>query len=256
VPASEENDESFGEVARDEGLIEEGGSYGADPQSAFPRALLRDGVSFPKAIPENPADTPSTSSAMSGEHREHTSFVIPGVSTYRTEFAAFAHTADTTQVTQQEESQESRPDKAAPLHAPALLPHTPEATKFESELLSRLEHLVTESAKVQHSPETLRTSVLALSPNPAAQMGVPNRERGDTDVARRLTHLQRTVSELAATVAAQAARMRDEYQAQGRERQPPPQRTVVIQRGDASSTTPRAFWERSRLGRLHLRTGR
>jgi hypothetical protein len=31
---------------------------------------------------------------------------------------------------------------------------------------------------------------------------------------------------------------------------------VVVQREDASSTTPRAFWERSRLGRFSLKTGR
>src|SRR5215831_4667984 len=36
---------------------EEGGS--ADPQSDFPHALLRDGASLPRAIPENPADTRS-----------------------------------------------------------------------------------------------------------------------------------------------------------------------------------------------------
>ena len=99
-------------------------------------------------------------------------------------------------------------------------------------------------------------SVVSRSPSPVEQMGVPNGEHGDTDVARRLAHLQRTVNELAATVAAQAVHIRDERQAQGRERMTPPQRTVVVQRVDASSTTPRAFWERSRLGRLHLRTGR
>ncbi|MGH8487402.1 MAG: hypothetical protein ACREXS_00635 [Gammaproteobacteria bacterium] len=127
---------------------------------------------------------------------------------------------------------------------------------FDSAFLSRLEPLVTEGAKAQHSSEAQRPSVVSRSPNPVEQMGVPNGERGDADVARRLTQLQRTVSESAATVAAQTAHMRDESQAQGRERKTPPQHMVVVQRGDVSSTTPRAFWERSRLGRLHLRTGR
>ena len=256
LPVSEQNDESFREGAPAAGWLEEGGSPDADPQSESSGALRRDGVSLPRAIPENPAEMRSTSSAMSGEHRQHTSFVIPGVSTHRTAFAAVSHPADTMQVTPQEESPESGLGKAAPLHAAVSLLHAPEAAMFESELLSQREHLVTEGAKAQDRPETPRTSVVTRSPSPVEQMGVPNGEQGDADVARRLTHLQRTVNELAATVAAQAAHMRDERQAQGRERQTPPQRLIVSQRGDTSSTTPRAFWERSRLGRVHLRTGR
>lgn len=255
LPASTENDESFREVALDEGLIEEGGIPDTDAQSEFPRLLLRDGVAFPRAIPENPADTRSMPSAISEEQRAHTSLVIPGVSTHRTAFVALSHTSDTTQVTQPEASQEPRPDQAAPLHAPVSLPHRHETAMPDSEFLSRLAHFVTDGAKAQHSPETQRRPVAARSPSPVEQMGVPNGERGDAEVARQLTQLQRTVSELAATVSAQAAHMRDESQAQGRERKTP-QRMVVVQRGDASSTTPHAFWERSRLGRVHLRTGR
>jgi hypothetical protein len=271
LPASEGNDESFREVALDEGLIEEGGRAGTDTperpisalhtyetgaRSDFPRSLLRDDASLSRAILENPADTRSTATTMPAEQREQTSFVIPGVSTHRTEFTALAHTVDTTKVTQPEESQDPSPDKAAPLHAPVSLPHAHKTAMFEVDFLSRLEHLVTEGAKVQHSAETQRTSMAALLPNPVEQMGAPNGEQGNSDVDRRLTQLQRMVNELAATVSAQAAHMRDERQAQGRERKPPPQRMVVVQRGEASSTTPRAFWERSRLGRFHLRTGR
>jgi hypothetical protein len=159
-------------------------------------------------------------------------------------------------VAQQQDSQEPSPDKAAPVPAPVSLPPTRETAMFESEFLSRLEHLVTRDAKAQHRPETRRTSVAALSPSPVERMGLPSEERGEADVARRLTQLQRTVSDLAATVSAQGAQLRDESQAQWRERKTPPQRMVVVQRVDASSTTPRAFWERSRLGRLHLKTGR
>ena len=84
-----------------------------------------------------------------------------------------------------------------------------------------------------------------------------NGERGGHDLAQRFEHLQRTVRELAATVSSQAARHRDESQAQQRERQTPPlQRLVIMKHSDASSTTPRAFWERSRLGRFYLKTGR
>jgi hypothetical protein len=256
LPASEENAEGFREGAPDEGLSEEGGSAGADPQSDIPRSLLRHGATLPRAVPENPVDTRSTATTMPAEQREQTSFVIPGVSMHKAAFAALSHTADTTQVMQPEEAQESSSNKMTPLRAPVSFPHTRETAMFDSEFLSRLEHLVTEGAKAQNGSETQRPSVAARSPSPVEQMGVANEARGDTEVARRLTQLQRTVNELAATVSAQAAHMRDERQAQGRERQTPPQRTAVVQRVDASSTTPRAFWERSRLGRLHLRIGR
>ena len=83
-----------------------------------------------------------------------------------------------------------------------------------------------------------------------------NGERGGQDLAQRFEQLQRTVRELAATVSSQETRHRDESQAQRRERQTSPQRTVIIKHSDALSTTPRAFWERSRLGRFHLKTGR
>jgi len=259
LPASEESDESFREGALDEELIEEGSRAGVDSRSDFPRSVLRDGASLSRAIPENPADIRSTATTMTAEQREQTSFVIPGVSTHRTEFAALSHMSDTTKVTQPEEAQEPSPDQVAPLHASVSLLHPREMGVFDSELLSKLkkfEHLVTKVTKAQPTPETQRLSVMAHSPNPVEQMGVANGERGDTDVALRLTQLQRTVSELAATVSTQAAHMRDQSQAQGRERKTPPQRMVVIQRADASSTTPRAFWERSRLGHFHLRTGR
>lgn len=254
--ASGESDESVRAGALDEGLSEEGGSVGADSHSNFPRSLPYGGALLPKTTPEHPAERRSTTTTMSAEPREQTSFVIPGVSTQRTAFAALSHTADTAQVTQQAEALETSPDKVAPLHAPVLLPHTRDAAMFDSEFLSRIEHRVTEGAPAQHSSEAQRPSVVSRSPSPVEQMGVPHGERGDTDVARRLTQLQRTVSALVATVSAQAAHMQDESQAQGRERKTPPQRMVVVQRVDTSSTTPRAFWERSRLGRFHLRTGR
>lgn len=253
---SEENDEGFPEEARYEGLIEERARAGADARNDFLRLSPREGASLSRAIPENPAHARPAAAKMPAEQREPTSVVIPGVSTRRTEFAAFSHTTDQAKVTQPAKALEPSPDKAAPLHAPAALPQPRERTRFASEFLSRLEHLVTEDAKVQRSAEVQRPAMVSRSPSPVEQVGVGNGERGDTDVARRLMQLQRTVNELAATVSAQAAHLRDERQAQGRERKTPPQRLVVVQRGDASSTTSCAFWERSRLGRWQLRTGR
>jgi hypothetical protein len=194
---------------------------------------------------------------MSVEHREHTSFVIPGISTHRTKFAALSHTSATTKVNQPEESQEPGPDKMAPVHAPVSIPHPPGTAMFDGQFLSRLEHLVVEGAKARNDSETQRRSVMALSPSLVEQMGVSNGEQRDTDVARRLAQLQRVVSDLAATVSSQAARSRDESQLQSRDQERTPlQRMVIIKRSDVLSTTPRAFWERSRLGRFYLRTGR
>jgi hypothetical protein len=120
--ASGESDESFREGALDEGWSEEGGSVGTDSQSDFPGVLLHGGASLPTTKPENPADTRSTATKMPTEQREQTHFVIPGVSTHRTEFAALSPTSDTTKVTPQAEALETSPDQVAPLHAPVLLP--------------------------------------------------------------------------------------------------------------------------------------
>ena len=256
LPESEENEESFREIALDEESIEAGGSAGTHPQSDFPGSLPRDGASFPRAMPENPADRRSAPAAMSVENREHTSFVIPGVSTHRTEFAALSHTSDTTKVTQPEESQEPGPDKMAPMHPPVSLPHPRETAMFDSEFLSRLEHLAIQGANARNDSETQRRSVMALSPSLVEQIGISNGQQSDNDVARRFAQLQRVVTDLAARISSQAAQIRDESQAQQRERKTPPQRMVVVQRVNASSTTPRAFWERSRLGRFYLKTGR
>ena len=254
--ASGESDEGLPEGARDAGLSQERERTGVDSRSDVPRALPRGGASLPQSQPESPAETHSTSTRTPGEHHEHTSFVIPGVSMQRTEFTALSHPADTAQVTPQAAAPATGPDQGAPLHASILLPHTRTATMFDGELLSRLEQLVTDGAQAQHGLAAQRPAVVSRSPSPVEQMGVPHGEHGDTAMARQLAQLQRTVSELAATIAAQAIHTRDQSQAQARERMTPPQRTVVVQRVDASSTTPGAFWERSRLGRLHLRTGR
>jgi hypothetical protein len=246
LPASEENDQNFCEIALEEELIEARGSTSTDPQNHFPAALPD--AAFSRATPGKPADARSAPSAMSVENREHTSFVIPGVSTHRTEFTALSHTSGTTKSSQVEQSEELGTDKMAPEHAPASLLHPHDSGTFDHQFFSRLEHLVTEGAKARNDSETQRRPVMAFE-----QMGVTNGEQGDTELARRLAQLQRVVDELAATL----SRNRDERQAQPRERKTPPlQRMVIIKQSDASPTTPRAFWERSRLGRFYLKTGR
>jgi hypothetical protein len=249
LPAPEESNEGFGETAPDEGVIEETRSavadfperlarrlvYETDTPSDLPRAPLRDGTPFSRAMRENATDARSTLTEPSAEQREQTRLVIPGVSTHRTDFPALSQTADTPTISVEGKPRDAIPQQAASLNAPVSLPDAREMTTSDVELLTRLEQLVTEGARAQ---------------------GMQNGERGGQELARRLEQLQRTVRELAATVSSQAARNRDESQAHGRERKTPPERRVVVQRVEASSTAPHAFWERSRLGRFYLKTGR
>ena len=109
VASGEENDESFGETAPDEGVIEETRGavadfperlarslpYETDTPRDFPRAPRRDGAPFSRAMRENAADARSTLTQPSAEQREQTRLVIPGVSTHRTAFPALSQTADT-----------------------------------------------------------------------------------------------------------------------------------------------------------------
>jgi hypothetical protein len=250
LPASEENDESFREVALDEGFTEEVGNkstdrherpistlhtYETDPQSDFPRAPLRHGDRFSRAMRENAADARSKPTEPSAEHREQTRLVIPGVSTHRTPFPTLFQTTDTPTISVEGEPRDAIPQQAAPLNAPVSLPHAREMTTSDVELLTRLEQLVIEGASAQ---------------------GMQNGERGGQDLAQRFEHLQRTVRDLAATVSSQAAQMRDNNQTHRHGRTTPAERVVVVPRVNASSSTPRAFWERSRLGRSYLKTGR
>src|SRR5262245_21885977 len=163
LPESEENDERFREIAADEELIEAGSSTDADPQSNLPASLPRDDASFSGATPRKPVDARSAPSAMSVEHRERTSFGIPGVSMHRTEFAVLSHT-DATKATLPAESRESESDKMSPLHARLSLPHAPELAIFDNEFLSRLEHLVIGGAKGRNDSLIQPRSVMPLSP--------------------------------------------------------------------------------------------
>jgi hypothetical protein len=250
LPAPEGSDESFGETAPDEGGTEEAREAVAD----FP---VHDSAPFARARRENATDARQALTPPSAEQREQTRLVIPGVSTHRTAFPALSQTADTPTLSMGGEPLHAIPPPATPLNAPVSLPQAREVTTSDVELLTRLEQLVTEGARAQKGSEARSWASAPLPPGPLEQIGMQNGERAGQDLAQRLEQLQRTVRELAATVASQATRHRDESQAQRRERQAPPlPRTVIITRSDASSTTPRAFLERSRLGRFHLKTGR
>jgi hypothetical protein len=250
LAVAEESDESFGETAADEGVIEQTRGAVADStqrlsrslvyESDTPRGFLRaprhDGASFSRSIRENSADARSTLTEPSAEQREQTRLVIPGVSIHRTDFPALSQTTDTPTISVEGGPRDTIPQQAAPLNAPVSLPRAREMTTSNVELLTRLEQLVTDGVKVQ---------------------GMQNGERRGQDLAQRLEHLQRTVRDLAATVSSQGARNRNESQVQPRERKTPPrQRTVIIERSDRPSTTPHAFWERNRLSRFYLKSGR
>lgn len=250
-PENEENDKGFHEIARDEESIEAERSAGADAQDNFPASLPRRGALSSGVVPQHPVDQRSAPAA----HREPASFDIPGVSTHRTEFTALLRTSESTKVTRPEESPKPSPDKTA-RHALASLAHPHDQPMLDSEFLSRLEHLFSESPRVPNDSETKRASVMAPSLSLVEQLAVPNGEERDIDLPRRLAQLQRVVSELSATVVSQAAQVRDGRGAQWRERKTPPERTVVVQRIETPAATPHAFWERSRLGRFYLKNGR
>jgi hypothetical protein len=76
------------------------------------------------------------------------------------------------------------------------------------------------------------------------------------DVAASIDQLRRTLKELAAKVASGKARTQDETPTQQTVQTPPPavQRVVIIKPAAPRSGPPRAFWERSYLGRWSWRT--
>ena len=257
LPESEDNERSFHEIARDEELIEAGGNAGADPHNDFRGSLPDHGASFSRVLPENPLDGRLAPSGISVEHREHASFVIPGVSTHRPAFPALSEIADIPTISVEGEPRDAISQPTAPLNAPVSLPRALEMTTSDVELLTRLEQLVTDGVKAQKSSEVRTRSSAPRSPGLPGQMGMENAERAGQELAQRFEQLQRTVRELAATVSSQAARNRDESQLHSRDQKKTPlQRMVIIKRSEGPPTTPRAFWERSRLGRFYLRTGR
>jgi hypothetical protein len=251
LPAPEESHEGFEETP-DEGVIAEARGAGAD----FP-ALRRDGTPFSQAGREHAAAARVMPTALSAEQREPSHLVIPGVSTHRTAFPALSRTADTPTLSTAGEPQHAIPPQTAPLSAPASPPQARQVTTVDVELLTRLAQLVTAGTRTQQDAPAWPGASAPLSPAPVEPIRLPNAEAGDQDLAQRFAQLQRTVHDLAATVSSQAARHSDDSQAQRRARQTPPrQRRRVMNRADEPSTTPRAFWQRRRLGRLALRTGR
>ena len=146
----------------------------------------------------------------------------------------------------EEEPWAPSPHQAAARNAPVSLPHAPETTTVEDELLTRLEHLVPEGARARKGAEVRPPSITPSRSHPVEPMGVQNGRARRSDLAQRVDQLQRTVRELAATVSSQAARHRDESQAQPRERKtPPPQRMVIIKRGRVVHNDPRVLGTQS-----------
>ncbi len=252
LPAPEESTESFAETPAGEEVIDE-----TDTPRNFPRTPLRDGAPFSRAMRENAADARSTLTEPSVEDREQIRLVIPGVSTHRTAFPTLSQTVDIQRNSVEGEQRDTIPPQAARLNAPVSMTRAREMTGSDVELLTRLEQLVTQGVKAQKSSEARSRSSATLSPGPLEPMSMQNGQRGGQDLAQRFEQLQRTVRDLAATVSSQRARNRNESQAQRSEPKTPPlQRTVIIKHSEASSTAPRAFWERSRLGRFCLKTRR
>jgi hypothetical protein len=90
---------------------------------------------------------------------------------------------------------------------------------------------------------------------PQSDSGVGAVSPAGRAVFERIAQLQRATQDLAAKLAAQQARSRETTSWQQPAPPPPPpvQPVVIIQRTVGSPTAPRAFWERSYLGRTSWR---
>jgi hypothetical protein len=227
-----------------------------DLESDIPGSLECDHAALAKAGAETAAAMPSAAGKIFAAERHEMNFVIPGVSRQPTQFAALSENSDVRERTEPDDSRDFSSHQQTLLRAGLSVAETRATVKSDSEFSSKLRNLLAEAASGQHPVQGPHASVPRWS-NPTAQFGGANGKRDGEDLVGRFEHLQRAVRDLAATVSSQAARHREESQAQRRERKtPPPQRTVVIKRAEALSTTPRAFWERSRLGPFYLRTRR
>lgn len=223
----------------------------------------------------NVASTPTEHDARPGTRAERTNLAIPGVSRTRQDFPALSGTrgvpADPTAAAWQEDAAEPTRQSG---HTSSR-PHTPRTATVDGELLTGLERLIADAeANRKREAQTAREPARAAqrpapttdnaearplpssrpSAGPFVQASVNGTDRANTDLAQRLEQLRRTVGELAAKVAAQPARNHDESQHYQQTTPQPPQRVVVIKRPAQPSRVPRAFWERSHLNRLHLRT--
>ena len=80
--------------------------------------------------------------------------------------------------------------------------------------------------------------------------------RSNTEAADRIEQLRQAVHHLSAKVASQPARSIYEAEQQQPQQTPPPlvEPIVIIKRSSSRARTPCAFWERSYMGRFHLRS--
>ncbi|MBV7328181.1 hypothetical protein KFU94_07950 [Chloroflexi bacterium TSY] len=95
----------------------------------------------------------------------------------------------------------------------------------------------------------------ALSASSASQVSAANvLQKVHSTRNLQVERLTKAVNELEAKVAAQAARLEEVSRSRSSQSSPPS--TVVVNRTVKSAGTPRAYWSRSYLGRLHLKTRR
>lgn len=268
LPASMASDEGFSESLPVDEFLAEVNDTVADflghptrprnvdvtsSQSVKSQSLVSDSATHHGARQERDPSATSTLPTSVPAQPQPQSFSIPGVSTRPTNFPALSQTvkepvfnsleavpqSDTVlRQAQHEREKRTGSEDSSVLHKSF---NVAQARPVESETRGKL---------------TPSQPPVALPPSPHEHVGSQLDERGGREVLQRLAHLQRTVNELTATVASQAQRIREEEQARKHGRKTPTQPTVIVKRVEAPSTTPRAFWERSRLSRLHLRTGR
>ncbi len=104
------------------------------------------------------------------------------------------------------------------------------------------------------------------TPGASLPVSTDTANRSNREAAERIEQLRHTVHELASKISSQQSQIRNETQQQplrsespdqrsGPEQtpSPPPQPVVIIKQSSNRARTPCAFWERSYLGRFHLR---
>lgn len=281
-------DERVREARLDEELIEEMDSGSADatdptphgatePQASSPKRSLHELVSASTSSQNNEKSSSVGSDLQQTTPRERTSIEIPGVSTRKHDVPVSSPPEDSRESVQKKTPHEESGEPLQPVTASGRYPR--EADARDAELLTRLERFVAEAETIRqsetqmtgepnqtapqsifsvHSREVRPLSPAFLPANLPGQRNGADLEHTNRKMAEQLRQLQRTVHELTVLVSSLSAQHTDGGQPPRREQTTlqSVHHTTIIKQSRSPFGTTRAFWERSRLSRVHLRTGR
>jgi hypothetical protein len=217
-------------------------------------SLRRDNAMLSLAAEEAAAISDTTAGGSQPGQATSSSLAIPGISRQRTgSRLSIQATVDA-----KGDSPNSIPEQAAQFSARASASRGLRNIASNAESFVRSEPSVARGASPENVavPRSLSSSSAQSPAGQFAHMEIERSRRGEQDLADRFEQLRRTVGELAASLEALALQNRLDSQSPRRERAAATQRAVVAPRPEASSAVPRAFWDRSRIGRLSVTTRR